>query len=144
VLLLNAIATLFMTGLIWFVQVVHYPLFNSVGIKEFIAYEARHSNLTTLVVIVPMVIELITAFVLLWQRPNGIVAWQLWLGLGLVGLIWFSTAFLQVPQHSVLAQGFNEQAYQLLLKGNWLRTAAWTLRSFLVVWWLYQHLDIKP
>ena len=143
-LLLNAIATLFMTGLIWFVQVVHYPLFNRVGIEAFTAYEARHSNLTTLVVIVPMVIELISALILLWQRPNGIVAWQLWLGLGLVGLIWFSTAFLQVPQHSVLAQGFNEQAYQLLLKGNWLRTAAWTLRSLLVVWWLYQHLDIKP
>ena len=30
-LLLHAAATLFMTGLIWFVQVVHYPLFARVG-----------------------------------------------------------------------------------------------------------------
>lgn len=125
-----------MTGLIWFVQVVHYPLFNSVGAERFAAYEAKHSNLTTHVVIVPMFVELITSVVLLWQRPEQIVTWQLWLGLVLVAVIWFSTAFLQVPQHDVLSQGFNEAAYGLLVSSNWLRTLAWTGRSVLVLYWL--------
>ncbi len=31
VLYLHAAATIFMTGLIWFVQVVHYPLFSEVA-----------------------------------------------------------------------------------------------------------------
>jgi hypothetical protein len=140
VLLLNAASTLFMTGLIWFVQVVHYPLFNTVGSEKFVAYEIKHSNLTTLVVIVPMFAELITSVILLWQRPEGIATWQLWTGLLLVGVIWFSTAFLQVPQHSVLSQGFNERAYEMLVQSNWLRTVAWTLRSGLVLVWLYQKL----
>jgi hypothetical protein len=139
-LLLNVASTLFMTGLIWFVQIVHYPLFNAVGAEKFIAYEMRHSNLTTFIVIVPMFVELITSIVLLWQRPDGIALWQLWLGFGLVGMIWFSTAFLQVPQHSILSQGFNENAYQLLVQSNWLRTVAWSLRSGLVLYWLYQKL----
>jgi hypothetical protein len=125
-----------MTGLIWFVQVVHYPLFNSVGAERFVAYEARHSNLTTSVVIVPMLIELISSVALLWQRPENIASWQLWLGFMLVVVIWFSTAFLQVPQHSVLSQGFNETAYTLLVSSNWLRTFAWTARSGLVLYWL--------
>lgn len=125
-----------MTGLIWFVQVVHYPLFNSVGVDRFAAYEARHSNLTTYVVIVPMFIELITSIALLWQRPEFIAVWQLWLGLLLVVVIWFSTAFLQVPQHNILGQGFNETAYSLLVSSNWLRTLAWTARSGLVIYWL--------
>jgi hypothetical protein len=128
-----------LTGLIWFVQVVHYPLFNAVGTDKFVAYEIRHSNLTTLVVIVPMFIELITSVVLLWQRPDGIASWQLWLGVLLVGLIWFSTAFLQVPQHSVLASGFDARAHQLLVTTNWLRTIAWSVRSLLVLFWVYQR-----
>lgn len=136
VLLLNVAATLFMTGLIWFVQIVHYPLFNAVGSDHFTAYETRHSNLTTLVVTVPMFAELITAFALLWQRPEGLALWQLWVGLFLVGVIWLSTAFLQVPQHSILSEGFNERAYQTLVSSNWLRTLAWTLRSVLVLYWL--------
>lgn len=125
-----------MTGLIWFVQVVHYPLFNSVGAERFAAYETRHSNLTTYVVIVPMFIELISSVVLLWQRPEFIATWQLWLGFVLVVVIWFSTAFLQVPQHNVLSQGFNETAHTLLVSSNWLRTLAWTARSGLVMYWL--------
>lgn len=31
ILLLHTFSTIFMTGLIWFVQVVHYPLFAAVG-----------------------------------------------------------------------------------------------------------------
>jgi hypothetical protein len=139
-LLLNVASTLFMTGLIWFVQIVHYPLFNVVGADKFIAYELKHSNLTTFVVVAPMFVELITSVALLWQRPEGIATWQLWAGAFLVGGIWVSTAFLQVPQHSVLSQGFNERVYELLVQGNWLRTVAWTLRSALVMWWLYQKL----
>jgi hypothetical protein len=136
VLLVNVAATLFMTGLIWFVQVVHYPLFNSIGAERFAAYEARHSNLTTFVVIVPMFVELISSAALLWQRPEHIATWQLWLGFILVLVIWSSTAFLQVPQHTVLSRGFNETAYALLVSSNWLRTLAWTARSLLVMYWL--------
>ena len=68
--LLNVLSTLFMTGLIWFVQVVHYPLFNGVGLADFADYEKRHSDLTTYIVIVPMFAELISAALLVWQRPH--------------------------------------------------------------------------
>lgn len=134
--LLNAVSTLFMTGLIWFVQVVHYPLFNGVGALNFAAYEKRHSDLTTYVVIVPMFIELITAALLVWQRPDFISGREAWLGLGLVGIVWLSTALLQVPQHSILGTGFNEGAYSKLVVTNWLRTVAWSLRAVLVFMWL--------
>ena len=36
-------SSLYMVGLIWFVQVVHYPLFDSVGDREFPSYEQRHT-----------------------------------------------------------------------------------------------------
>ena len=61
ILLLHAAATVFMTGLIWFVQVVHYPLFSAVGRDRFSEYEGRHSRLTGRVVGAPMLLELATA-----------------------------------------------------------------------------------
>ena len=43
----HAAATLFMAGVIWFVQVVHYPLLDGVGTDGSAAYQKRHSRLTT-------------------------------------------------------------------------------------------------
>lgn len=131
-----------MTGVIWFVQVVHYPLFDGVGLEGFKAYELRHSNLTTFVVIVPMVIELLTAALLIWRRPAFITSWEIYLGLGLVIIIWLSTAFLQVPQHTTLALGFDASAHGFLVSSNWVRTAAWTLRTWLVCRWLYRLINM--
>jgi hypothetical protein len=57
VLLANLAATLFMVGVIWFVQVVHYPLFSRVGSEKFSLYPKAHSRLTTYVVGPPMLVE---------------------------------------------------------------------------------------
>ena len=60
-LLLQLAAALFMTGLIWFVQVVHYPLFSETGSSAFVHYEQQHVRRTSWVVIPPMVLEAATA-----------------------------------------------------------------------------------
>ena len=49
-MLANLGATLFMVGVIWFVQVVHYLLFSLVGGEGFALYSEAHSRLTTYVV----------------------------------------------------------------------------------------------
>lgn len=133
VILFNAASTLMMTGVIWFVQVVHYPLFAGVGKAEFAQYEASHSGLTTLIVAPLMLVELITAFFLLVQKPEEVPApWPL-IGLLLVGLIWLTTFFVSVPQHGILSSGFDEQAHRTLVLSNWIRTIAWSARSVLVL-----------
>jgi hypothetical protein len=133
VLLANAAATLFMTGLIWFVQIVHYPLFAAVGSAEFPAYSRAHQSLTTFVVGPPMLIEALTASVLVFVRPAGVPAWLPWSGLVLVGVIWISTALLQIPAHGRLSAGFSEETGALLVSTNWVRTVAWSLRGAVVV-----------
>lgn len=133
ILLTNAAATLMMTGLIWFVQIVHYPLFGQVGKPGFALYEASHSSLTTVVVMPLMLIELLTALLLVMQKPaKGPVFW-LMAGLALVGVIWLTTFFLSVPQHSILSRGFDEQAHRTLVLTNWIRTVAWSVRSLIVL-----------
>lgn len=134
-------ATLYMTGLIWFVQIVHYPLFSRVGNAEFPAYEQRHTVLTTWVVGPPMLVEGITALILFWLRPGGVTGAQLWIGVGLLAVIWISTAFVQVPCHDVLSQEFDKTAHQRLVRTNWLRTLAWSSRALLVLWMAWATLQ---
>lgn len=133
-LLAHLAATLFMLGVIWFVQVVHYPLFDKVGRAEFPVYEQQHTALTTWVVAPPMFLESLTALLLFWFKPAGVMSWQLATGLALVAIIWLSTALVQVPCHSGLSQGFDANVHPRLVRTNWIRTVAWSLRGLLVLW----------
>lgn len=132
-LLLNAFATFAMTGLIWFVQVVHYPLFRSVGAPGYAAYQAEHMRLTTLVVGPLMLLEAATALWLVLDRPASLPPLQAWAGLGLLAVAWLATALLSVPRHEALRRGFDPAAHASLVATNWVRTAAWTARSLLLL-----------
>ena len=59
VLFTQVFATVFMVGLIWFVQIVHYPLYANVGREQFPEYEALHNRLTTWVVGPAMLLEMV-------------------------------------------------------------------------------------
>ena len=130
----NLLGTLTMFGVIWIVQLVHYPLFAGVGSDGFVAYEAAHQARITWIVFPAMVLELGTAAALVWLRPDVVPLWMVWVGLGLVGVVWLSTAFVQVPLHTDLSAGFDGDVHTRLVTTNWIRTAAWTLRAGLVLW----------
>lgn len=134
VFLLHVGATLTMFGAIWIVQVVHYPLFARVGADGWAAYEAQHQARITWVVGPAMVLELATAIWLVAARPAGLPLWALVAGAALVGALWASTAFVQVPLHTALGGTFDADAHARLVGTNWLRTLAWTLRAGLVLW----------
>jgi hypothetical protein len=136
--LIHAAATLFMCGVIAMVQIVHYPLFNMVGRDQFAAYENAHTNLITLVVGPAMLLEAACVLGLLIDRPGS---WLAWAGAGLLAIVWFSTAFLQVPQHGILSSGFNQRAYETLVQSNWLRTLAWWARGVIACVLVWQAMN---
>ncbi len=135
-LLIHVATTLFMTGLIWFVQVVHYPLFARVGCDGFATYAERHAARTTWIVGPVMSAELVTGVVLLAGGPEGKTLAILIAGMVLLGLIWLSTALLQVPLHERLRRGYTDADQRKLVQGNWIRTAAWSARAILILWLL--------
>ena len=132
-LLGQAAATLFMTGAIWIVQAVHYPLFALVGRDGFREYEREHQRRITPVVGVAMSVEAVTAVLLLVDMPVGVEPGLLVLGAILLLPVWLSTALLQVPAHNRLSGGFDARAASRLVRTNWLRTALWTSRSVLIL-----------
>jgi hypothetical protein len=129
VLDLHAASTLAMCGLIWFVQVVHYPLFAGVDGGDFAKYEARHQARTTLVVGPLMLVEAATAAIIVVRHPSALSM----IGAVCVVLLWLSTGLIQVPLHRALSNGFNTRAHRRLVGTNWLRTALWSMRSVIAL-----------
>jgi len=125
-LVVHAAATWFMTGLIWFVQIVHYPLMSGVGPDRFREYERRHTRRTTFVVAPIMLVELASAGVLL---ATGVSPTLALVGAILLAVVWISTFLLQVPTHARLERGLDARTHSKLVAGNWVRCVAWSARS---------------
>jgi len=138
--LLQLIATFYMVGLIWFVQIAHYPVFALVGKPEFIPFQMAHQLRTTLVVGPMMLIEAGTTVALVYWRPPGFTSTEAWTGVVLMFVVWFSTALLQVPRHQALARGFDGRQIRLLVATNWVRTLAWSGRGALLAGYLFRVL----
>ncbi|MFO0821015.1 MAG: hypothetical protein U1A77_23925 [Pirellulales bacterium] len=131
-------ATLYMTGLIWFVQIVHYPLMAFVGRESYVEYQRRHQLLTTWVVGPAMLIEALTSLYLCWRPPLGLSWTSSLVGVLLVLAIWASTATMQMPCHESLAAGFDPATHRRLVLSNWIRTVLWTARAGLALFGIWQ------
>lgn len=127
-------ATWFMIGLIWFVQIVHYPLMGAVPADACPAYARAHQRRTTWIVGPVMLLEAGSAVLLLWLPHGEFAGTPLrWGGLALLAVIWVSTFAVQVPLHAKLATSFDRAVWRRLVVSNWLRTAAWSVRGIIAL-----------
>lgn len=137
IFLVHAGATLFLVGLIWTVQIVHYPLFANVGADGYAAYQTRHMSRITYVVAPVMLAELATAIYFAFAGYASVNQNFFRAGLALVLLVWLSTVFVQSPIHGRLANSFEADLVRRLVLTNWIRTALWTLRGALILWMIW-------
>lgn len=122
-----------MFGLIWMVQVVHYPLMGKVGEERYEEYQAGHMRQISWLVGPGMLIEGATAVLLVSMVPAEL-RWLTWIGIALLVVVWGVTATVHVPLHTKLTRGFDAAAHRKLCDLNWLRTAAWTGRVIVSLW----------
>lgn len=136
-LIAQAVASGAMCGLIWFVQAVHYPLFALIT-GEPSRHHARENQRRTAPVVVPfMALEVVTAVAVAVWPPPGVGRGAALVGIALVAVAWLSTLFLQMPLHARLAdEGHAADDVSRLVRTNWIRTIAWTLRAILAAWML--------
>jgi hypothetical protein len=120
---LHIFSVYFMTGVIWIIQVVHYPLMSKVHPDFFAEFHLEHSNKITYVVGPTMILQLATSF---WVSQFN----YLWLGLSLAN---FALTFLvSVPIHNKLATTWNPELHKKLVFTNWPRTLLWSAHSLLL------------
>ena len=130
-------ATWFMVGLIWVIQLVHYPMFARLASHSYEDSHRFHANRITWIVAPVMSVELFLSIALslhpMAHRGAALT------GLLLLLSIWAITALVMIPLHQRLASnGFSSSLHTALLAWNWARTIAWSARGLLCVVWLHQ------
>lgn len=127
--LLNVLVTGYLLGLIWLVQLIHYPGFLFVSPSHFLDFHQRHSSVLGLLAGPAMIFELVIAMILLILDPHWISGLSLFVVMG----TWISTFSLSVPLHHRLANGFDRELILRLVSTNWIRTILWTLKAGLIL-----------
>lgn len=138
-LICNLVVSAILTGLIWFVQVVHYPIFLKVPSAGFKEFQAQHMQTTTYVVAFPMLAELLLSGMLLMQAYPGKLPATHYTAFACVMVIWAVTFFISVPIHNQLVlSGYNAVLIKQLVATNWLRTIFWTIRTGILVFMVWR------
>ena len=127
----------FMTGLIWTVQLVHYPAYRFIDATLFKTYQRFHQTTITFIVGPIMIIEVFSGLHIVFLEDlstRSVINFS-----GLI-VIWLSTLFFSIPIHGKLGSGGNKKTIDFLVNSNWIRTIAWTLRSGLWIYILLRYL----
>jgi hypothetical protein len=134
ILLLHLAITSALAGLIWTIQIVHYPLFQQVGEESFVTYHARHMSRITWVAGPLLLAEVSSAALLLFIGESSPL---FCLSLVPIPVIWASTIIYQMRLHNRLTNGFHLETICRLTLTNWIRTLGWTFRAgcLLAVLW---------
>lgn len=130
IFLINLVTSIFLCGLIWVIQLLHYPSFHFVDETRFTTFHAFHNRRISIIVIPMMITELVTSGILWWNSTW----WDLnAIGFYLVTGIWIATFLLSVPIHGRLSGGKQNSEINLLINTNWIRTVLWSLKVTLSV-----------
>ena len=114
--------------LIWLVQLIIYPGFLSVPSGGFVVYHRWYVKRIAFIVSPLMMAEaLMTVRWLSVDREPAAV-----LSAVLVAVVWLSTLTLQVPVHNRLSQGKDDALIRRLVSTNWIRTAAWSVKTLVM------------
>lgn len=124
--------TALMVGIVWYTQVIQYPLFHIVPPDRFVDFHSEYTQKAGWLIGPLMVLEL--GFGILKMKllpPKLRRKWTNWIPLFLLSVIWLSTFLVQVPLHGVLVEKKTDEVIHLLIWSNWVRTILWSLK---LVW----------
>ena len=119
-----------MVGVIWVIQLVHYPSFHFIELKQYTTFQRFHMSRISYVVIPAMLTELFTIILIVIsmdQIDTLVLASAI-----LLIFIWLMTAVFFSGVHQKLTLGYDQTVVDKLVKLNWGRTLLWTLRLLLI------------
>lgn len=129
-------ATWAMAGVIWVIQLVHYPIFDAIergeGDAAWVRFGERHRASISWVVGPFMAVEGATGLWIVADPPGDAGRLLPVIALALMGIAYGVTAFVSVPLHERLTHAFDTEAHRRLVTTNWWRTAAWTFRGIVL------------
>ena len=126
---INFISTSVMSGVIWVIQLLHYPSFHFINEKKYVEFQHFHMERISFIVIPVMIIELTSALLLVYFFRSSLTIILLAFLLG----IWGITFIFFTNIHQKLTNGYDYSIVDRLVQINWYRTALWSLRFIILL-----------
>lgn len=129
ILKVNFISTSVMVGVIWVIQLLHYPSFHFINDQRYIEFQHFHMQRISFIVVPVMLIELASALLLAYFFESSLTIILLTLVLG----IWAITFIFFTNMHQKFTDGYDHSIVDRLVQINWSRTALWSLRLIILL-----------
>lgn len=133
ILLLNLCLSAFLTGLIWVIQLVHYPLFLQVGKSQFTDYEKSHRKRISIIAMPVMIIDLSFSGMLIFTTYFDAYREYILIAFALNLIAFLSTVIFFSRIHYRLTKGYDTNLIDKLVNSNIIRTLIWTARSVILL-----------
>ncbi len=137
VFIIHCIATFIMVGVIWVIQLVHYPSFYFIEKKKYQSFQKFHMRNISYIVMPMMIIELFTGFILIVNFNNFKGYYNFNISLFFLLCTWAITGIIFTKLHNELLKGYDKLIIKKIIKWNWIRTIFWTFRLFLLSYIIY-------
>ena len=137
-LLMHACVTFLLTGLIWVIQLVHYPIFQFLDSQSYSKAMTFHQQRISIIVVPLMVFELLSGLYLAYAQWAPLARFHS-INMALIVLIWIHTFGIMVPFHKSISIQPNHSLLQKTLRHHWIRTTSWSVKSILwgaILWHL--------
>ena len=124
------LSTSLMVGIIWVIQLLHYPAFNFIKESDYVEFQHFHMQRISFIVVPVMILELFSAFMLVYYLQSNLLT----LCLIILLFIWLITFVFFTKLHQSLLGGYNKTIVDKLVKINWSRTILWSLRLIILIY----------
>ncbi|WKN40851.1 hypothetical protein [Tunicatimonas pelagia] len=132
--ILHLLVTAALTGLIWVVQLVHYPGFRYIDHTQFNDFQRHHMQSISYIVAPLMLAEVAFTVWLQIEFWNKSEVYLATIASVLLMVVWVVTFSISAPIHGKLAtDGYDRQLINKLVSTNWIRTFAWSARAGILV-----------
>ena len=115
-------STAVMVGVIWVIQLLHYPTFHYIEKNNYSQFQKFHMNRISYIVIPAMVIEMLSGIMLVIINDDFIISFSFLVCIWIITFVFFTNI------HQRLLSKYENTAVEKLVNLNWIRTAFWTVR----------------
>ena len=124
------LSTSLMVGIIWVIQLLHYPAFHFIKQSDYVEFQHFHMKRISFIVVPVMIIEILSGFMLIYYFRSNLLI----LCLIILLVIWLITFVFFTKLHQSLLGGYDKIIVKKLVQINWSRTVLWSLRLIILIY----------
>ena len=124
------LSTSLMVGIIWVIQLLHYPTFHFIKESNYVEFQHFHMQRISFIVVPAMILELLSAFMLVYYIRSSLLT----VCLIILLVIWLITFVFFTKLHQSLLGGYDKIIVDKLVQINWARTILWSLRLIILIY----------